>query len=114
MALQPELGSLAIRGSGTPSSDCDYSFAHGPVVMDGEQLQKDYVELLDTANMWMFRAKAAAELAKYLNSLYAPGTNFMNENDLKKEIEMQAERLMKMHREKLTWIKDADKAQTHG
>lgn len=55
--------------------------------------QDEYVRVLELANLWKARAMVAANLAKYFNSIfYANGEPFI---DIKKEIEMQADRLLK-------------------
>lgn len=61
-----------------------------------EITQDEYIELLEIANLWMFKAKAATEMAIYLNSLHMPGSDYMDKEDLKKEIESQAKRLFDM------------------
>jgi hypothetical protein len=80
--------------------------------MDVGSLQDDYVQLLETANLWKFRAKAAAELAVYLSSLYVPGSAFMDEEDIRKEIEFQAGRLMERHKDGITCEREAVSSNT--
>jgi hypothetical protein len=74
--------------------------------MNTESLQEDYVGLLDTANKWMFRAKAAFTLCEYFNKISYPGSSSWTHEDLKKEIESQADRLMKMHKDGITFINE--------
>lgn len=53
--------------------------------------------LVELANKWRFKALAAEQLATYFNSLYLPGSVFMSQDDVKREIEFQGERLYQQH-----------------
>ena len=57
------------------------------------------MRLLEIADTWMFRAKAATELCRYMNSIYLPGSAFMAAEDIDREIMYQADRLMRLKKE---------------
>jgi hypothetical protein len=57
-----------------------------------EITQDEYVDALERANKWKIRAKVAYEIANYLNEIYMPDGPFI---DLKKEIKIQSELMMK-------------------
>lgn len=58
----------------------------GPITQD------EYAEAIESATKWKIRAHVAYQIANYLNEIYLPNAPFI---DLKKEIEMQSELMMK-------------------
>lgn len=62
--------------------------------MDNQSLQNELCRSIELANIWKMRAKAATQLALYFNSLYGPDGSFMHDEDVKKEIRMQADRML--------------------
>ncbi len=58
--------------------------------------QEDYASQIQLANKFKIRAMVAEQLARYLNSLYVPGCAFMSNEDLRKEIDFQTQRLLEL------------------
>lgn len=62
--------------------------------MDKQSLQDELLTMIHTANLWKMRARAATRLALYFNSIYNAEGAFMHDEDIKREIERQAQRML--------------------
>jgi len=68
-----------------------------------EITQEDYANQIELANKFKIRSMVAEQLARYLNSLYVPGSSFMDNEDLRKEIDIHTERLLKLKEDGITF-----------